>query len=186
MRKIFLSFVMILFSWIISEAQNIGIGTNAPSEKLHVVGNIKADVAVVNSIKITPNAGAGKILSSDAAGNATWQVGVTKISSAWMGPSDAPSRDSSIDGTLTKVYYVAAPELTATMIASASITVYFRAGSIGPFLLPYISNAGGRANAIQAFFLPGKIGITRPTFNETSPNNINLPASLQFRYTIIQ
>ena len=130
-----------------------------------------------------------KVLTSDISGNGSWQVlptTLTKITSAWKGPFDTPSRDSTIDGTLTKVYYVAAPELTAGMIASATINVYFMVGNVGPYQLPYISNAGGRANAIQAILLPGKIAITRPTFNETSPNNINLPATLQFRYTIIQ
>jgi hypothetical protein len=186
MRKIVIPLVLMLLSCILSQAQNVGIGTTLPSEKLHIIGNIKADVAILNGIKIASNASAGKVLTSDAAGNASWQAGLTRISSGWKGPLDAPSRDTSIDGTLTKVYYVAAPELTAGMIASAIVNVYFKAGAVGPFQLPYISNAGGRANAIQAILLPGKIAITRPTFNETSPDNINLPGTLEFRYTIIQ
>jgi len=186
MRKFVLSFVWILFSFILSYGQNIGIGTNTPSEKLHVAGNIKADMAILNSIKMATNAGAGKILTSDASGNATWQVGLTKITSVWKNAYDAPSRDTTIDGTLTKVYFVAAPELTAAMLATATVNVYFKVGNVGPYQLPYISNAGGRANAIQAILCPGKIMITRPTFNETSPNNINLPSTLLFRYTIIQ
>lgn len=55
-------------------AQNVGIGTNAPSEKLHVVGNARADTLKTNGLRITPNAGAGKVLTSDAAGNATWRT----------------------------------------------------------------------------------------------------------------
>lgn len=186
MKKIILAFVWILFSCILSHAQNIGIGTNTPTEKLHVVGNIKANTAVLSGIKMASGAGAGKVLTSDAAGNASWQVPLIKISSVWKSPSDAPSRDTTIDGTLTKVYYVSAPELTPTMINTANVSVYFKVGGVGPYELPYISNAGGRANAIQAILRPGKIAITRPTFNETSPNNINLPATLEFRYTIIQ
>ena len=55
-------------------SQNIGIGTTLPNEKLHVAGNIKADTVKPNAIKLTPNAGTGKILTSDAVGNANWQT----------------------------------------------------------------------------------------------------------------
>jgi FG-GAP repeat len=53
---------------------NVGIGTSTPAEKLQVAGNIKADTVKPNAIKFTPNAGTGKILTSDAAGNANWQA----------------------------------------------------------------------------------------------------------------
>ncbi len=189
MRKFILVLLVIVVSCKLSLAQNVGIGTTTPSEKLHLAGNIKADTVKVDVLKIGPNAGVLKVLTSDISGNGSWQVlpfTLTKISSVWKRAYDAPSRDTSIDGTSTKVYYVAAPELTAALIATASINVYFRVGGVGPYLLPYISNAGGRANTIQAILLPGKIAITRPTFNETAPNNINLPATLEFRYTIIE
>jgi hypothetical protein len=159
---------------------NLGINQPSPTARLDVNGTFKLTDGTE---------GANKVLTSDAAGNASWQTfsgALTMFSSAWLGPFDPPSRDTSIDGTLTKVYFVLAPEITPAVLATGNISVYFRVGSIGPYELPYISNAGGRANAIQAFFQPGKIGITRPTFNETAPNNINLPGTLEFRYTIIQ
>ncbi|MEO6540380.1 MAG: hypothetical protein ABIN74_05295, partial [Ferruginibacter sp.] len=53
---------------------NTGIGTSTPAEKLQVAGNIKTDTVKPNAIKFTPNAGTGKILTSDAAGNANWQA----------------------------------------------------------------------------------------------------------------
>jgi hypothetical protein len=53
---------------------NVGIGTNAPTDKLHVAGNIKADTIKPTAVKLIPNAGTGKILTSDAAGNASWQL----------------------------------------------------------------------------------------------------------------
>jgi FG-GAP repeat len=66
-----------LFTFCIANnlpAQNVGIGTNTPTEKLEVTGNIKADTIKPNGIKLTPNAGNGKILISDAAGVGTWQA----------------------------------------------------------------------------------------------------------------
>jgi FG-GAP repeat/Head domain of trimeric autotransporter adhesin len=53
---------------------NTGIGSTNPAEKLQVAGNIKTDTVKPNAIKFTPNAGTGKILTSDAAGNANWQA----------------------------------------------------------------------------------------------------------------
>lgn len=46
-------------------AQNVGIGTTTPAAKLHVVGN----VAIEDGTQ-----GAGKVLTSDAAGLASWQA----------------------------------------------------------------------------------------------------------------
>ncbi|MBL0335527.1 MAG: hypothetical protein IPP73_09530 [Chitinophagaceae bacterium] len=51
----------------------VGIGTSAPLEKLQVSGNIKADTVKPNAIRLTPNAGSGKVLTSDESGNASWQ-----------------------------------------------------------------------------------------------------------------
>ncbi|MBK9983568.1 MAG: hypothetical protein IPP15_14480 [Saprospiraceae bacterium] len=54
-------------------AQNIGIGTITPVEKLDVNGNIKSDTLKPNALQLLPNAGAGKILTSDVTGNASWE-----------------------------------------------------------------------------------------------------------------
>jgi FG-GAP repeat len=73
MKRIFIAGAFILFVAIV-QAQNVGIGVPTPIEKLHVAGNIKSDTVKTNVVKITPNAGTGKILTSDAAGNANWQT----------------------------------------------------------------------------------------------------------------
>ena len=158
----------------------VGINQPNPTARLDVNGTFKLTDGTQ---------AAGRVLVCDAAGNASWQAAagsLTKTSSAWLTTFDGPARDTTIDATTSKVYFINAPDITAAVLATGNINVYFRIGSIGPYLLPYISNAGGRASAIQAQFVLGKIAITRPTFNETSPNNIGLPTSLEFRYTIIQ
>lgn len=73
MRRI-LFFLSIVLTAQIATAQNVGIGTTVPTEKLQVTGNIKADTLKPNAIKLITNAGAGKILTSDANGNANWQA----------------------------------------------------------------------------------------------------------------
>ncbi len=75
-HKIFNLLLICIFAnlQISTFAQNVGVGTTTPAEKLHVAGNIKADTVKPNAIKLIPNAGTGKILTSDAAGNANWQT----------------------------------------------------------------------------------------------------------------
>lgn len=74
MEKI-ISFLFLLQTLSIpGVAQNVGIGLASPSERLHVAGNVKADTVKSSGIKMTANAGDGKILTSDSAGNASWQV----------------------------------------------------------------------------------------------------------------
>jgi Chaperone of endosialidase len=75
MNKIFIILVPCILLFIpCTFSQNVGIGTTAPSEKLHVAGNIKTDTLKSNTIKLTPNAAVGKVLTSDATGNASWQT----------------------------------------------------------------------------------------------------------------
>ncbi|MGB3078705.1 MAG: FG-GAP repeat protein, partial [Saprospiraceae bacterium] len=54
-------------------SQNVGVGTITPTEKLDVEGNLKADTIKPNAVLFAPNAGVGKILTSDGIGNATWE-----------------------------------------------------------------------------------------------------------------
>ena len=71
-RVLFL--LALLAATCISYAQKVGIGTTTPAEKLDVAGNLKADTIKPNALKLTGNAGLGKILTSDASGNASWQA----------------------------------------------------------------------------------------------------------------
>jgi len=55
-------------SVVLGNAADVGIGTNTPDEKLHVVGKIKMEDG---------NSQAGYVLTSDADGVGTWQANVT-------------------------------------------------------------------------------------------------------------
>jgi|GEM_PF-3187236 len=73
LKKIAFSFVMACPSVLL--AQNVGVGTSSPSEKLHVAGNVRADTVKTTSLRLSGSApAAGKVLTSDAAGNASWQT----------------------------------------------------------------------------------------------------------------
>lgn len=76
-KQIFLSAIMLLggiFTFNGLRAQNVGIGTNTPTEKLEVLGNLKADTAKMNSLQMVPGSGSGKLMVSDANGRGSWQT----------------------------------------------------------------------------------------------------------------
>ena len=74
------------------------------------------------------------------------------------------------------------PALTANVIASADVHVYFTFGaSIYP--LPYTSFAGGKDNTISFALSPGKISIRRSTADNSA--SVALSSVLQYRYVII-
>jgi hypothetical protein len=52
---------------------NVGVGIAAPLERMHIAGNLKADTVKPSAFQLTTNAGVGKVLTSDGAGNANWQ-----------------------------------------------------------------------------------------------------------------
>jgi trimeric autotransporter adhesin len=88
----------------------IGIGVPVPTEKLEVAGKTKT-----TNLQVTANAGANKILTSDASGNATWQnsnfntgINVYKNSSQIF----ANNADTKIDFTAESVDDASAFDLT--------------------------------------------------------------------------
>jgi hypothetical protein len=193
---------------VIDNSKRIGIGTNSPLAKLDVVGTmiVRDSLQVGKSIEtkekikaagmqITTGAGANKMMVSDANGVGSWIDRDYLFSSAWI-TSPYNSRDTVVDGTCMRLRHLDAPELTSTVLNTKLITVYFRVGSIGPYQLPYISDAGGAINQINCIFQQGKILVYRHTYNtcrfnsgiaESYPGQpvlVNLPQSLEYRYVI--
>ncbi len=84
MIKIFLSHVMLLCFFAGATAQNVGIGTTTPTQKLDVNGTIKT-----NGLQMPTGAGAGKILKTDANGVSSWGI----IDAAGLFSTPPPSPD---------------------------------------------------------------------------------------------
>lgn len=115
------------------------------------------------------------------------------IFSAWQ-TSPTASRDTTVDGTCMRIRHLYAPSLTQGILDSGLVITYFRVGSIGPYQLPYTSDAGGATNQIGCIYNKNKLFIYRETFGScrftsasagTAPVLINLPSSLEYRYVII-
>jgi len=66
MKKLF-TITCIVFCYAVTNAQNVGIGTSNPTEKLEVNGTTKT-----NGLQIPTGASSGKILKTDANGVASW------------------------------------------------------------------------------------------------------------------
>jgi len=73
LNNTFIFLTIFFLSVNLSMAQNVGIGTTSPSEKLEVVGNVKADTVKSSVLQISSGIGEGKVLTSDAMGNGVWQ-----------------------------------------------------------------------------------------------------------------
>jgi Collagen triple helix repeat (20 copies) len=108
------------------------------------------------------------------------------------------SEDTTIDGTCVRLRKITRPDLTADVINKSMIVVYMRVGSLGPYALPYMSDAGGATNQVHFTLRQvGELQVYRHTFNTCRFNSgiaeaypgqpvlVNLPQSLQYRYVVI-
>ncbi len=74
MKKLFFA-IFSCFCALSFAQDRVGINTPTPTETLDVNGNAKADSVKANALRMANGAGAGKVMVSDATGNATWQTG---------------------------------------------------------------------------------------------------------------
>ena len=98
---------------VISDGR-VGIGTLSPGEKLEVNGNIRATNFIGNLRTTAGGAATGRVLTSDASGNATWQNLTT---------TSIPNLDANkiTTGTLNHVDRI--PSLPASKITSGTFHV---------------------------------------------------------------
>lgn len=179
-------------------------GTVAPSAAVGKDGDFYINVAT-NTIYGPKTAagwgGATSLVGATGATGATGAAGASGtpaqvIYSPWV-TSPFNSRDTTIDGTCLRVRHLGAPALTSAILNSGVMITYFRIGSIGPYALPYISDAGGATNQINCIYNVGKIFVYRHTYNtcrftsatpEAYPGQpllVSLPQSLEYRYLFI-
>ena len=131
----------------------VGVGTITPSATLDVNGTLKIRGG---------SPGIGKVLTTDAYGNASWSQKV--FSTGWIqAAQNIAARDSVIDNTYVKYYNLAVPQLTEDILQNKHFTTYMRVGTIGPIMLPYLSEAGGNDNQIFCKYSVGQVTIFRNT-----------------------
>jgi hypothetical protein len=132
----------------ITNAGNVGIGTTTPSAKLEVNGTTRLGGATTvagaatftSTVAITTGAGAGKVLTSDASGNATWQnTGGTIVTMSATGSATATasyiiftgSTASQIITIPNAVTMGAGREITIKNVASVTVSI----ASAGGYLI---------------------------------------------------
>jgi len=98
---------------------NVGIGTQAPVEKLEIAGKTKT-----TNLQITSAAGIGKILISDGAGNALWTTPVTSGIVNQQYETSAYNLSTSIQGSLVDF---STTNVTAPQAGTYLITYYLDA-----------------------------------------------------------
>jgi hypothetical protein len=107
------------------------------------------------------------------------------IYSTW-GVSPNSLRDSTIDATLYNLTHFTAPSLSNAILDNGVVLVYMRISTLGPYLLPYSSFAGGSPNIVGTIFKLNKIFITRHNQDQNvEAGHVHLGPSLEYRYVLI-
>jgi hypothetical protein len=176
-------------------------GAVAPAASLGTIGDF-----YINTVAKTlygPKTAAGwgaatSLIGPTGATGATGAAGTAAqvIYSPWI-TSPYASRDTTVDGTCLRLRHLDAPSLSTLILDRGVMITYMRVGSIGPYALPYTSDAGGATNTVNCIYNQQKIFVYRHTFNTCRYNSgipesypgqpvlVNLPQSLEYRYVLI-
>jgi len=121
--KTILIFSIVCLSLSTSYAQNVGIGTVSPAEKLEVIGNVKADTIKSSSLQLSTGFGEGKILTSDNLGNANWVTPTLQLKDISFKSGLVGSGPVQLGG-----WYMFDNYATVSVDAGQTVVVYCQAG----------------------------------------------------------
>jgi hypothetical protein len=158
-----------------STTGNVGIGTQTPTNKLEVIGSVK----IVDGTQ-----GAGKVLTSDGTGKATWQTPTSSLSNviinspvnaAMLGyvPSSTNNAFTSAPAVYTFGWGLVCNRIDTFSYGGHSYALYAGTGAIG---LDWF-------NAYYASKSMGGYLATFPTFTEWNAVNTRLNANIIFDNT---
>jgi hypothetical protein len=182
MKKIII-LSLYLFLYVNIQAQNVGIGTTTATEKLDVVGNIKTDTVKTNVVKITPNAGTGKILTSDASGNANWQ---TNNAAAAGNVGFGVWGDCATNGNISEYYPVADATGAAQDNFGSSVSISGNYAIVGAFGDDVGSNLNQGSASIYQYTGSNWIFMQKITdASGAAGDNFGISVSISGNYAII-
>lgn len=111
----------------------------------------------------------GKVLTSDASGNATWQHLISRTGFVSLGSQI----DTTIDGTLLKRRHLLTGAINADVVSNGDVTVYAKAPSGEVFMLPFNFNAQGLRATLGYIYNLGKITITCYTHDNSGAVSVD-------------